>query len=400
MSEIKRLLPLAAATGISIIGLGTIIPSLPFYATALGAGPDVAAMIFSVFSAAALVSAPFWGLISDRIGRKPVMLVAVFFTVLSYLWMAQADSLWELYASRIMAGLTAGWMAASQAFVADVTSPENRAKGLGLLGASFGVGFTIGPVIGAIATHGDNPSYAVPAYIAAGFAVVSLLVTLFLVKEPQRHREALGKDRLRLLQDPNLARLVGLYFLVFLMFTGVEGIFALWAKDKFALGASEVGYILGYAGVIMIIVQGGIGRAVAKRGEGRVTVFAICCLLGAFASAPFVTGAWGTLIPMGLFALAMGLHNPAMQSLLSRLAPKGRQGGVMGVAQSAMSMARIAGPAWAGAIFAAQGADAPFYLGAILLIPIIVYAVFATGRAQYALADTCATNASATKIKA
>lgn len=388
MSEIKPLLPLAAATGISIIGLGTIIPSLPFFATSLGAGPDVAAMIFSVFSAAALISAPVWGMVSDRIGRKPVMLVAVFFTVLSYLWMAQAGSLWELYASRIMAGLTAGWMAASQAFVADVTSPENRAKGLGLLGASFGVGFTIGPVIGAIATHGDNPSYALPAYIAAGCAVVSLLVTLFLVKEPKRHREALGHNRLRLLQDPNLARLVGLYFLVFLMFTGVEGVFALWAKDKFGLGASEVGYILGYSGIIMIIVQGGIGRAVAKRGEGKVTVFAICCLLGAFASAPFVTGPLGILVPMGLFALAMGLHNPAMQSLLSRLAPDGRQGGVMGIAQSSMSMARIAGPAWAGAVFANFGPDWPFYVGALVLLPIIAYGIFATGRAQYALSDS------------
>ncbi|WP_259782296.1 MFS transporter [Aestuariispira ectoiniformans] len=387
MSEIKPLLPLAAATGISIIGLGTIIPSLPFYATSLGAGPDVAAMIFSVFSAASLLSAPFWGMMSDKVGRKPVMVMAVFFTVLSYLWMAHAGSLWELYASRIMAGLTAGWMAASQAYVADVTSPENRAKGLGLLGASFGIGFTVGPIIGAIATHGDHVNFALPAYIAAGFAVTSLLVTLFFVKEPKRHHEVAGRHRLQLLKDPDLARLIVLYFLVFLMFTGVEGIFALWAKANFGLGPSQVGYFLGYSGIIMILVQGGIGRAVAKRGEGKVTVFAICSLLGAFVSAPFITGPWGILIPMGLFALAMGLHNPAMQSLLSRLAPAGRSGGVMGVAQSTMSMARIAGPAWAGAVFTHFGADAPFYLGALLLIPIIIYGMLATGRAQQAVAD-------------
>lgn len=387
MSEIKRLIPLAVATGISMTGLGTIVPSLTLFALDLGSGPLLAALIFSAFSAAAFMSSPYWGGFSDKVGRKPIMLIAIFFTVLAYLWMANADSVWELYASRIMAGLTAGWMAASQAFVADVTSPENRAKGLGLLGVSFGVGFTIGPAICGVATQGDDPNFAIPAYIAAGFAAASLFVTFVFVKEPKTHRETQGRHRLRLLQDPNLRRLVGLYFLVFLMFTGVEGIFALWAKFKFGLGPSEVGYIMGYSGVIMIIVQGGIGRVVAKRGEGKVTVFAICCLLAGFASAPFVTGPLGILVPMGLFALAMGLHNPAMQSLLSRSAPVGRQGGVMGIAQSAMSLARISGPAWAGAIFDVFGHDWPFYFGALFLLPIIVYAIYATGRAQYALTE-------------
>ncbi|RED48522.1 MFS transporter [Aestuariispira insulae] len=381
MSEVKRLLPLAGATCVAMIGLGVIIPFLPFNAKDYGADDFWAPVIFSTFSLAAFISTPIWGALSDRFGRKPIMMVSMFFSILSYLWLANADALWELYASRAMAGFTAGWMATSQAYIADITGPENRAKGMGLLGASFGIGFLVGPLI-AVMIGFDGVDYSLPYFIAAGFAAASLIVTIAFVPEPERHRQVSGRKRLELLRDPVLARMVGFYFLISLMFTAVEGVFAIWAMAKFNLGPQDVGVFLVYSGVIMVLVQGGIGRIVRKRGESKVSILAVAILLAAFVSVPFISGPNGIYIPMGLFALAMGLFNPAMQGLLSRCAPEGRQGGVMGIAQSGASLARVGGPAWAGFAFREMGADWPFLIGAVLLVPIILFGVFATRRAQ------------------
>jgi len=376
MDSVRPILPLGIATGLAIVALGIVMPVLPFYVTDLGGGKDLAPLIFSTFSAAALISAPIWGRISDRVGRRPVLLLAIGATVLAYLWLAVASEIWELFASRAFAGVTAGWMAASQAYVSDVTDDENRAKGMGLLGAAFGVGFTVGPGIGGLAV-GDGSGaadYVLPSLLAAGFAGAALLVTLFAVKEPPRRARAPRPTlRFELLRDRNIARLLLLYFLVALVFTALEGVFAVWAADQFGLGARDVAWYLVFAGLVTILVQGGLVGALSRRvGEAKLTVAAVLTLIASSLTLIVVTTPWQIYLPMGLLALGMGLNNPACQSLLSRTAPDHLRGAVLGAAQSAQSLARIVGPAWAGWSFGAFGPQSPFLIGAAILLAALV----------------------------
>lgn len=379
----KQLVPVALATGVSIIGLGTIIPILPFYAKSMDAGAFQAALVFSTFSAAAFFSTPIWGSLSDKVGRKPIMLLSAFCTIFAYLWLAHATALWEIFASRAFAGFTAGWLATSQAYVADVTSPKNRAKGMGMLGASFGIGFTIGPGLGAWTVGSlDNPDFLTPAYIAACMAGLSFVIAMVFVKEPKRHRHIVERMPMRqVLKDKTLAQLLGVYFGVSLMFTAIEGTFAFWAADKFGLGPRDVGLYLVFAGVVTAFVQGGIGRLVRKRGESMVVVFGVTCLMFSFIVMTQITGESGIYLAMGLLALAMGLHDPAMNSLLSRSVADENQGGVMGAAQAIKSLARVPGPAWAGFVFAHFGADMPYYIGAVILFCMIFAVLHVTRHA-------------------
>lgn len=382
MSDVKRLLPLAGATCISIVALGIAIPMLPFYVRNAGGTEFEAAVIFSVFSAASLLSSPLWGRLSDRIGRKPVMLSSLFFTIVSYVWLGLADDLWEIFLSRALAGFTAGWLATSQAYVADVTAPENRAKGLGLLGAAFGIGFTIGPTLTwAISAWTGETDYLMLSLIAAGCATVGLLMTIAFVTEPERHRDAVSRPGLKVLGDPQLAGLLGLYFCVFLVFTGVEGVFALWGAAKFGLEAKDIGLLLGFGGIVTALVQGGlVGRLTKKMGEGRLAVLAVWTLAISLILMTQVDEYYMIYFPMAFLAIAMGLHNPAMQSLISRVAPDDWKGGVMGTAQSVASLSRIAGPAWAGAAFTAFGPVSQFYIGAVFLVPVLLGAMIIARR--------------------
>lgn len=386
-SDFKALVPLAVATCVNIIGLGIVIPLLPFAVKDAGGGDFEAAAIFSVFSACSLLSAPFWGRMSDRIGRKPVMVVSVLATVVSYAWLANADSQIMIFLSRAFAGATAGWLATSQAFVADVTTSEDRAKGMGMLGAAFGIGFTIGPAIGATAVGGDHPDFAFPSYLSAGCAAIGFLITLVLVKEPARHQfhqADLTEGALKVAKEPWLVRLLVPFFLVSLVFTGVEGTLAVWGAHVLDIGPREIGYFLAFAGVINAIVQGGlVGRMSKRLGEARVALIGALALMFAVISLSFVTEFYWLALPMALLAIAMGFHNPAMQSLMSRQAPEGWKGAVMGTAQSTSSLARIAGPALAGLALEHIDVTAQFWIGFAILVPVL-FMILALGRSRQA----------------
>lgn len=377
-SSVKPLIPLTLATVFNIVGLGMVVPILPFQVTNMGGDVGVAPLVFSAFSAAAFFGAPVWGWLSDRMGRKPVLLLSAFATVLSYLWLASADSLFDVYGSRLAAGLAAGWFAAAAAFVADITSPTDRAKGMGLLGASFGVGFTIGPALGAWAVGGAQPNFALPAYAAAGCGVVCLIVTAIFVIEPAAHAASkTARFATALLNDRRVSLLLVLHFTVHLVFTAMEGVFAVWAASRFGLGAREVGFYLAFSGLVTVIVQGAfVRRIVPVLGEMRVIVLAVAILCLTMLTLLIVTHPIMILLPMGLLAIGMGLHNPALQSQLSMSCPKEIQGGAMGTAQSVQSLARIAGPAWGAAAFAAIGPDAPFFLGLVILMTTVLFALY------------------------
>jgi MFS transporter, DHA1 family, tetracycline resistance protein len=382
MSSLRPILPLILATVFSIIGLGIIVPVLPFQVTALGGEKGAAPLIFSAFSMAAVISAPVWGWLSDRIGRKPVLLASALATVLSYLWLANVEGLAEVYTSRVMAGLAAGWFTAAAAYVSDVTSDADRAKGMGMLGAAFGVGFCIGPGLGAWAVGGDAPNYALPAYAAAGCAALGLLIAVLFVKEPARHSDdQIVRFATNVLRNNNISLLLVLHFTSHLVFTAMEGVFAIWAAAKFGLGAREVGYYLAFSGLITVLVQGGLVRRIVPIfGEAQVIIFAAGTLTATMLAILIVDAPIMILLPMGLLAIGMGLHNPAMQSLLSQIAPKAMRGGTLGNAQSAQSFARILGPAWGAAVFSAFGPDSPFIIGAVIFVGATIFAYYLARR--------------------
>ena len=378
MSSIRPLIPLTLATVCNIVGLGMVVPMLPFQVTTYGGDVGMAPLIFSAFSAAAFFGAPVWGWLSDRMGRKPVLLLSAFATVLSYLWLANADSLFDVYGSRLAAGFAAGWFAAAAALVADVTSPADRAKGMGLLGAAFGMGFTIGPALGAWAVGGEDPNFALPAYAAAGCAAVSLIIAAVMIREPAGYSDdKTVRFATAILRERKISLLLVLHFTVHLVFTAMEGVFAVWAASRFGLGAREVGFYLAFSGLVTVIVQGGLVRTIVPAlGEMRVICLAVGMLCLTMGTILFVSHPLMIPLPMGLLAIGMGLHNPALQSQLSQTAPPEMQGGAMGTAQSAQSLARIAGPAWGAGAFAAIGPDAPFLLGLVVLAMAFLFALY------------------------
>jgi DHA1 family tetracycline resistance protein-like MFS transporter len=365
------MLPVLSATCVNLIALGVIMPVLPFYVTGLGAGPDMAAWVFSVFSGASLLASPYWGRLSDRIGRKPVMLVSVACTCASYLWLAHAGALWEIFAARCFAGATSGWLVASQGLITDVTTEDNRAKGLGMLGAAFGVGFLIGPAI-TYGLLGGGTDHAVPALFCAGCTAVGFLITLVMVREPERHESrATSHFTFAMFREPSLGRLLIVYFFINLAFTALEGTFALWARETFGYGPRQVAAYFVFIGMIVVIVQGGlIGRIIRQFGEARSAFLGVAMLACGLGLLPLAVTPWLVLAPLFLVVGGYSVIGPATQSLMTKVAPPDLKGGVMGFAQSCYSAARIGGPLWAGFVFVHGGPGWPYVIAAVALVPV------------------------------
>jgi DHA1 family tetracycline resistance protein-like MFS transporter len=362
---------------IDLIGFGLVIPLLPFYATRFSASPQEVTVLLATFSAMQTLTAPIWGRLSDRVGRRPVLMVSMAAASLAYLWLGFASSLWMLFAARALAGICAGNIAAAQAYIADVTAPENRAKGMGMIGAAFGLGFIIGPALGGVVA-GNNLATAdlrSPGLIACGLSIVAFLGVLFVLKEslprglPPRPR----KGRIAALRDAlarkTLARLLLIFFLAILAFGGMEATFALWAMAQFGWGPAQIGYIFAYVGVLSALMQGGlIGRLTARFGEEKLLIAGLSLIALGLVTITLAHGLPVLILAVSCLALGMGAMQPSLNSLISRRAGAGEQGEVMGVAQSVASLSRVLGPLLAGALFAGLGRDAPFLAGMALVV--------------------------------
>ena len=375
------MLPLFLATCSIVIGLGMVVPLLPFYAVSFGASAFDVALLFAIYSACQFLTAPLWGRLSDRVGRKPVLLLCFAGTAASYVWFAYAGSLAEMYLARGLAGCMAAFLVAGQAWVADTTVPERRARGMGMLGAAFGIGFVIGPTIGAIAVGAEHPDFRTPILFSAVASLVAFVIAAVAIREPAKHAArdgAIADTAAHMLSMPLLLLLLGIYFASYFIFVGMESMLALWGKAALALGPRDVGLLMAFAGICMTIVQGGLlGRLAARFGEARLIVAGIAVMLTGMLAVP-MTGSWALmLIPMALLAVGQSLTNPSIQSLVSRVAPADWKGGVLGAAQGAASIGRITGPLWAGMLYEQAGHDWPFFGGALLLVPVFIIALIA-----------------------
>lgn len=370
---------------VDLIGFGVIIPLLPFYAQSFGAGAFEAALVMGAYSSAQFIAAPWWGRLSDRIGRRPVLLTALAGLTLCYVWLAFVESLAALFAARIAGGFMAGNISAAFAYAADVTGPENRARGMGLIGAAFGIGFMAGPAIGGVLAGPDaaDADFRTPALAAAGLSAAALLFGLVQLKEslPAAARAESAARRAagglwtglgRALAAPAVRGPMTLIFITTFMFAGLEAVFAIWARQAMNWGPEHAGYLFAFLGLLSAAVQGGlIGRLSALFGETRLVIAGAVLLaagLGAAPLAPQAGGAAAVAAALGTAAAGFSLVSPALTALISLGAAQDIQGGVLGASRSAATLARAAGPAFAGALYQAAGPDAPFFAGAAVML--------------------------------
>jgi len=366
---------------IDLIGFGIIIPLLPFYGEFYQASPEMVGLLMATYSFTQFLAAPFWGSLSDRIGRRPVLLVSLAGASAAYVWLGLAESLWTLFAARAVGGFMAGNISAAFAYVADVTTRENRAKGMGMIGAAFGLGFIAGPAIGGILAGSDpvNADFRTPAFAAAALSVTALIMAVATLKESlsaeirQRLAKEPPKKRLAMFREaldrPVIGLLLLLTFLATFVFAGLESTFAMWSRRQFGWGPEQNGYLFAFIGLLSALIQGGlIGRLARRFGEARLVVQGAVALAIGIALIPFSTNVVVLVLAMSIAGYGFSVISPSLNSLISLQSSEDEQGKIMGVTRSASTMARFIGPAWAGLLFGGLGRDWPYFVGAIIMV--------------------------------
>jgi MFS transporter, DHA1 family, tetracycline resistance protein len=278
-----------------------------------------------------------------------------------------------LFAARILAGIAGANIPTAQAFIADSTTPENRAKGMGMIGAAFGLGFIFGPALGGFLSHWG---YAAPAYFAAALSLANFGAALVFLPEslpPAKRGATAQPGRIealrRAMTRPKLPLVLAVSFIVMTAFSSFEAMFALFAEARFGYGATTIGYLFAWIGIVLAIVQGVlVGRVVRRVGEHRLVPAAILLMTVALVAHGLAPTVPALMAAMAMLAVGMGFNSPSMLSVVSRLADPVDQGGTLGVSQSLASLARIVGPLWAGFVFDRFGHAVPFYTAAVLML--------------------------------
>lgn len=389
MTHKKALGVLFLTVFVDLLGFGIIIPLLPFYAEHFSATPFVVTLLMATYSLLQFVFSPIWGRLSDRWGRRPILMVSLGGAAVAYTWFGLAGSLWTVFAARALAGAMGGNIAAAQAYIADVTTPENRARGMGMIGAAFGLGFIFGPALGGVLAGGDIHAlnFALPAFVAAGLSLLALVFAALALPEsldPQLRQRAKNSARqgrlaslLEAAKQGQVGLVIGLFFLVTFAFSGMESTFAMWSERQFSWGPQQNGYLFAFAGVMGALIQGVfIGRLTRRFGEvNLLKQGALALALGLFL-VPLSSQLSLLILAMVLMAYGLGVSNPSLNSLVSRKTSAERQGSALGLTQSASSLARIVGPVWAGMSFSAWGRAWPFFSGALVML--VVWALSLT----------------------
>jgi multidrug resistance protein len=356
---------------IDLIGFGIVLPVLPYYADQYGASGLVLGALFTSHAAMQALFAPLWGRLADRIGRRPVMLYTIAGTSVALVILGLSDSLVQLFVGRILTGIFAANISVATAYISDVTEEDERTRWMGMVGASFGVGFLIGPAIGGLLSP---YGYGVPMLVAAGMAAVNFAYAVAVLKEPETHRPAAleGAVRLRTLANPAVRNLCLTYFLFTFALTQLETIFAYYLKDTFGVDARGFAAILVLMAFVMVAIQGGaIRRLVARYGEKTLLLFGVALMTLAFFSIPWPGSVGILLVPLVLSAVGRGVSQPSILGMVSFEATPANRGAVMGTFQASASVARVLGPLAAGALYDRHH-PAPFLLaGALLAIALL-----------------------------
>ena len=381
----RALIPVLLAVVLDLVGFGIVIPLLTFYAEEYQAGPLEVTLLMAVYSLAQFLMAPVWGGLSDRIGRRPVMLFSLTMAAVCLAGFAWADTLVLLFVFRTLHGAAAANISTAQACVADLTTPENRAKGMGLIGAAFGLGFTVGPFIGGeLSVYG----YSTPIWVAAGLATLNVVLAIFMLPETrsadtQRAERTLDpRQFIRAMRHPVVGLCILLTFVMTIAFAAMESTFTLFAEHVRGLEATHVGRMFGVAGLVMIIVQGGlVGRLVKRFGEARLVPAGLIILIVGLALLPFAPPTGPMVGVFVIIAIGQGIASPSLHALISRGTSDSEQGFVLGTNQSMSALARAVGPTLGGGLYLASP-QSPFLASAGVLAISLPLAYAAVGRWQ------------------
>ncbi len=371
---------------VDLLGFGMVIPVMPLYAERLGASEAWTGLLSTGYSAMQFVFAPIWGRLSDRVGRRPILLASIAMTSLAFLLYGLAGTFTVLVLSRLFAGAATANIAIARAFVADVTSPEGRAKGMGIIGAAFGLGFVLGPAIGGVLSH---RSLALPGFAAAALAALNGVAAWFILPEPEQRtvRDEARANRFAAffseMGRPGIRRIITVYFLTVLAFSAMEATYALLSWHRYGIDQAHVSWLFAYIGVIVVVVQGGlIGPLTRAFGEKRLLVTGLVLQAVALAALPYAGSIAGLMLASAPLAVGSGLSQPALSSLLSRLAREHDQGGTLGIGESAAAFGRIIGPEAGTWTFGRWAMAIPYLGGAILMAVAAVVSSTVRGRAE------------------
>jgi DHA1 family tetracycline resistance protein-like MFS transporter len=406
----RSLLTVFVIVFIDLLGFGLILPLLPFYAETYDASPFVVGLLAASYAAAQMIGAPVLGRLSDRHGRRPVLLLSIAGTFLGFLILGLADPLGRwlvgllptglvggnlaavtnatilgiLFFSRILDGITGGNISVAQAYITDITDEENRARGLGLIGAAFGLGFLIGPALGGVLSAGER--YAVPAFFAAGLAFLNWIAVLIwlpesltdevkaqLAKQPARAILSI-RELWHALRRPRFGPLLHVRLSYGLAFATFTGVFALYAQYRLDLDSQQTGFLLAYVGLLSVLVQGvAVGRLAKRFPENRLIFGAVIVLSVSLLAWSFVPNVPVLLIVLAPLSFAAGILNTVINSAITKSVYPEEVGGALGVSASIESLTRVIGPAAGGLVLGALGAWAPGVIGAVIMAWLISY---------------------------
>lgn len=409
----SRLLPIFLVVFVDLLGFSLILPLLPFYAETYGATSLVVGLLIASYAAAQLFGAPLLGRLSDRFGRRPILLVSIAGTLLGFLILGFADPLGRILAgrtapgsfvngvilgilffSRILDGLTGGNLTVAQAYITDVTEEKDRARGLGLIGAAFGLGFILGPAMGGLlSTWG----YDVPAFGAAGLATINLIAIAAFLPESLtqeirsrlaiRQRPPFTLSALwQALNRPSVGPLLQIRFFYGLAFAMFQTLFPLFAQYRLGLDARQTGFVLAYLGVLVTLIQGvGVGRLVKRYSETNLIMAGVVLLTAAMLAWAITPNVWVMLVVLAPLALAGGGLNTILNSALTKAVRSEEVGGTLGLSASVESLTRVLAPSVGGILLGQVGTWAPGIFGAILMTWVITFTwqrVVIAGRLQ------------------
>jgi DHA1 family tetracycline resistance protein-like MFS transporter len=395
-----RLLTIFIIVFIDLLGFSLILPLLPYYAESYGASPALIGLLVAAYAAAQLIGAPILGRISDRYGRRPILLFSVFGTMAGFLLLGFADPLGNmlssliaphstnafiigiLFLSRIVDGLTGGNITVAQAYIADITDEQNRAKSLGLIGAAFGLGFIIGPAVGgALSQWGYN----LPAFVAAAVSFLNLLAIFFFLPESlsvdlrdaaqMRNRAPFTLTGLiQALRRPIVGPLLHVRFFYGLAFATFQTIFSLYSQ-AIGLNSQTTGYVLAYVGLLSVVVQGAlIGLLTRRFRENWLIITGLWVMGGALLAWAFTTHLWPLLVVLLPLSLSGGVLNTVIPSSISKSVPREEVGGILGIASSLESMTRVIAPSVGGFLLQSLGIWAPGVFSAIIMVWAVSFA--------------------------
>lgn len=373
---------------IDLVGFGIVIPVLPLYAERFGASETAVGVLLAVYSAMQFIFAPVLGRVSDRVGRRPVLLLSLLGTAIGFLIMGLANALWLLFVARAIPGITGGNISTAQAYIADVTPPEKRSRGMGLIGAAFGLGFIFGPAIGGVLSQ---ISLGAPFFFASALAAANAVAVYLRLPEslPPEKRHATKRrvstvEVVRAAGGWRLGRVMVTYFLAILSFAMLTGTYALFANERFGFDAVHTGYMFAFLGVIGAVIQGGLlGRLVDRFGEKGLAITGTAV----FAASMFVLplGSEVSILIVATTGIAIGnsLMMPTLNGLASKSVHAAHQGRILGSMSSVASLGRIMGPVLGGWLLSrdallhvSQYGRSPYWTSGFIMLGALAVAVW------------------------